>query len=169
MATKNWTKQQENKNTPFWKRRGHFRPVGVVYFCHWCLFSPHIRESGFRNQGNFACGVRNPECWALNCRIQRKEPGIQVPPTKNPDQLPGIRNPQRQNPRLSWFLLMGWHVTHDKYPGGTVREWNCGAFNADVRAYLNERWKERHICVYFLLKTPMETRNSCFYHIFFFS
>ena len=102
----------------------------------------------------------------LNCGIQCKEPGIQVPPTKNPDQLPGIRNPQRRNPRLSWFLLMGWHFTHDKYPWGTVREWNCGPFNVDVRAYLNERWKERHICVYFLLKTPMETRNICFYHIF---
>ena len=37
-------------------------------------------------------------------------------------------------------------------PGVQPREWTSGPFNADVRAYLNGRWKERHICVFFLLK-----------------
>ena len=41
-----------------------------------------IPDSGIRRY--FAYGIRNPESWALNCGIQCKESGIQVPLTKNP-------------------------------------------------------------------------------------
>ena len=46
--------------------------------------SPHVRGSGFQNQRNFVCGIRNqgkfwlwnPESWALESGIQLKESGI---------------------------------------------------------------------------------------------
>ena len=46
--------------------------------------SPQVRGSGFQNQRNFVCGIRNqgkfwlwnPESWALESGIQLKESGI---------------------------------------------------------------------------------------------
>ena len=67
--------------------------------------SPHVRESGFCNLGNFCVWIRSTA------------QGIQNPSSikKDWNPVPGILNPQRgiQNPRLSWIPLHwasnDWH------------------------------------------------------------
>lgn len=95
----------------------------------------------------------------FNCGIQCKEPGIQVPPTKNPDQLPGIRNPQRQNPRLSWFLLMGWHFTHDKYPCTRMELWRLQCWRQSLLKWTMKR--KTYLCL-FLLKHQWKQETFVF-------
>ena len=46
-------------------------------------FSPHVRESRFRNLWTFACGIRNPE-------LGDPESQTQVPLEKNPELIPGV-------------------------------------------------------------------------------
>ena len=48
-----------------------------------CSFSPHVRESRFRNLWTFACGIRNPG-------LGDPESRIQVPLKKNPELIPGV-------------------------------------------------------------------------------
>ena len=77
-------------------------------------YSPHERESGSRNPGNFCSW--NPESRVLKSGIQLKESGIPLTigiqnlssPDKDWNPVPGIRNPRSgiQNPRLSWILLV---------------------------------------------------------------
>ena len=75
--------------------------------------SPHVRESGFRNRGNFC--LWNPEPWALESGIQLKESGIpltigiqnQSSTDKDRNPVPGIWKQRReiQNPRQAWIPL----------------------------------------------------------------
>ena len=77
---------------------------------------PRVRESGFRNRQNFACGIRNRkkillmECafWVLQSRIQLKESRILVPLTKTEIQYleSGIHGVE-SSPRLHWIPLRG--------------------------------------------------------------
>ena len=60
-----------------------------------------VRESGFQNRQNFACGIRNRkkfllvECGILGFTIQNTAQGIQNPSSTDKDgnPVPGIRNP----------------------------------------------------------------------------
>ena len=77
-------------------------------------FPAHVRQSGFRNPGKFACEFRNP--WLWNRNTAHKESGIplaigiQNPSSTQKDwnPAPGIRNPWRgiRNPRLLGFPFM---------------------------------------------------------------
>ena len=86
------------------------RILGGAYFRSNAIpSSPHIRESEFRNPGNFC--LWNRRYWALESGIQLKESGI--PSTigiQNPssnDKYWNPEYPQRgiQNSRLSWIAL----------------------------------------------------------------
>ena len=71
----------------------------------------HVRESGFRNPGNFCQwnpGVWNPEYSCRNLESHwQLESGNRVPLEKIWNPVTGIRNPRRgiQNPWLSWIPL----------------------------------------------------------------
>ena len=77
---------------------------------------PRVRESGFRNRPNFACGIRNRKnfClwnagfWVLQSRIQLKESRILVPLTKTGIQYleSGIHGVE-SSPRRHWIPLRG--------------------------------------------------------------
>ena len=77
---------------------------------------PRVRESGFRNRQNFACGIRNRKnfClwnagfWVLQSRIQLKESRILVPLTKTGIQYleSGIHGVE-SSPRRHWLPLRG--------------------------------------------------------------
>ena len=111
-------------------------------------------DSGIRRY--FAYGIRNPESWALNCGIQCKESGIQVPLTKNPQSTASESKVVLVS--FNGVALNAWQISLG-YRGSTRMDSTpSAAFNADVRAYLNERWKERRICVSFSLKTPMKKK-----------
>ena len=90
--------------------------------------SPHVWGSGFQNQRNFVCGIRNQgkslivESGILGFGIRNTAQGIRnITNDCNPESkvylfhwhdknwnpVPGIQNPRRwvQNPRLSWIAL----------------------------------------------------------------
>ena len=74
-------------------------------------FPAHVRQSGFRNPGKFACEFRNPWLWNPEYSSQRIwNPTSDWNPESSSTQkdwnpAPGIRNPWRgiRNPRLSWI------------------------------------------------------------------
>ena len=78
---------------------------------HYHAYSPHVRDSGFRNPGNVC--LWNPESWVLESGIQLKVSGIPLTiGIQNPSSTDKYWNPVSgiQNPRLSWILLLG--ATH---------------------------------------------------------
>ena len=79
---------------------------------------PRVRESGFRNRQNFACGIRNVEKFLLvefgilGFTIRNTAQGIQNPSSTDKDgnPVPGIRNPWRgiqSKTTLHWIPLRG--------------------------------------------------------------
>ena len=96
-----------------------YRTVAVIISCPPSIASEiqEIFACGIQKLGKFACGIRNPESWALESGIQLKESRIpltieiQNPSStdKNWNPVPGIRNPPCgiQNPRLSRIRLHG--------------------------------------------------------------
>ena len=105
----------------------------------WCrqfsctLISPHVWESGFRNQGNFC--MWNPESWALESGIQLKESiisltiAIPFPSSTNKDRnkVSEIRNPRReiQNPTL--FRLTLHRATY-----WCPQQFSCSLWHEDI-------------------------------------
>ena len=82
--------------------------------------SIHVKESGFREQGNFCCGIRYPGLWNPEYSLKKI-----WNPTKDWNPVAGIRNPRHgiQNPRLSWI------PSHEPKCQSNQARWEKGRFS----------------------------------------